>query len=604
MAGICFAQSRLDYDGKTISTIHFTGNTQFSQKDLEKLLTLKKAGIFNQKRIFSHRLLKQDIEAIRELYIGEGYLDILIIDSTRILENDKVFINLFVQEKHQYLLRQFTVVGNQKVSQDEIIKILDIRIDKPFQQYRYQNNLSVLADYYATKGMPYVSIRERINRNPDIIWEIDIQNEQDFFLRNIILPSTQSIRDKTIRRELTIQKGDMYNLNKLLRTRERIFDLGTFSNVNLIAVNPGKDSVDIRIDLNNSMWRVWDANIGVQQGRIEEVNQTYLFSQVDWLHKNIMHRAHRIGLTLNLNLLWDQLQMINSSKPSYNVEFRYTVPWLFLVRMETTFKLYYRKDVYSPFSETIIEKNDELLTQGLEISALFKYRKDFQIQVSTTFRQVESLLTLADNELQQKYGLSLYYDKRDNFLFPRTGWYIKQVSQIVRGLASQTSDYYQWDISATHYIPLFQESALAVRGEVGAIINNADTDPLYAMFRMGTENTVRGWSQSIGQPYYSSDSTLVFAGYNKIQFNAEYRFPIWNNYGGELFIDAGQLSDSFSKLTGINSYYISTGFGLTYKTFIGPVRLEIPFVLQDPEGSKKPGDRTEVSFILALLYAF
>ena len=61
--------------------------------------------------------------------------------------------------------------------------------------------------------------------------------------------------------------------------------------------------------------------------------------------------------------------------------------------------------------------------------------------------------------------------------------------------------------------------------------------------------------------------------------NLEYRFPIYKEWGGELFIDGGRL---YNGINGFNSSNFSWnyGAGITYDTTLGPVRVEyaIPFV--------------------------
>ncbi|MCK5519936.1 MAG: hypothetical protein KAI81_02385, partial [Candidatus Marinimicrobia bacterium] len=50
--------------------------------------------------------------------------------------------------------------------------------------------------------------------------------------------------------------------------------------------------------------------------------------------------------------------------------------------------------------------------------------------------------------------------------------------------------------------------------------------------------------------------------------------------------------------------YISMGPGISYNSVIGPVRLEFPFVVQDPGNGKGIFEPAEIPFILALLFAF
>ena len=58
--------------------------------------------------------------------------------------------------------------------------------------------------------------------------------------------------------------------------------------------------------------------------------------------------------------------------------------------------------------------------------------------------------------------------------------------------------------------------------------------------------------------------------------NFEYRFPIKNKFGGELFIDAGRLYETIDAFanTSISWNY---GIGAIYQTALGPIRIDIGF---------------------------
>ena len=58
--------------------------------------------------------------------------------------------------------------------------------------------------------------------------------------------------------------------------------------------------------------------------------------------------------------------------------------------------------------------------------------------------------------------------------------------------------------------------------------------------------------------------------------NFEYRFPIKNKFGGEVFIDAGRLYESFDAIRYKNLSW-DYGIGVTYQTTLGPIRIDIGF---------------------------
>jgi outer membrane protein insertion porin family len=66
----------------------------------------------------------------------------------------------------------------------------------------------------------------------------------------------------------------------------------------------------------------------------------------------------------------------------------------------------------------------------------------------------------------------------------------------------------------------------------------------------------------------------------------ELRRPVWRELNGAVFIDFGQVSRHSYDLP-FGDLKFSAGFGLSYSTPVGPIRLDIGFPFKAP-----PGDRS------------
>ena len=65
----------------------------------------------------------------------------------------------------------------------------------------------------------------------------------------------------------------------------------------------------------------------------------------------------------------------------------------------------------------------------------------------------------------------------------------------------------------------------------------------------------------------------------------EVRRPVWRELGGALFVDFGQVSLKSFDIP-VNDLQFSTGFGLSYTTPVGPLRLDIGFPFKPPRGDR------------------
>jgi outer membrane protein assembly factor BamA len=122
---------------------------------------------------------------------------------------------------------------------------------------------------------------------------------------------------------------------------------------------------------------------------------------------------------------------------------------------------------------------------------------------------------------------------------------------------------------------------------------------------------LRGWSKKIGKEYTidlnDSTSATIYSAKAKMMANLELRYDLPWNFGLDIFLDAGRLDDDLSTIFDWSSYYVNTGIGLYYKTPIGPIRVEVPILLNNPNKGtdREVTDRTIWNTInVGLLFAF
>ncbi len=96
-------------------------------------------------------------------------------------------------------------------------------------------------------------------------------------------------------------------------------------------------------------------------------------------------------------------------------------------------------------------------------------------------------------------------------------------------------------------------------------------------------------------PVKRNNETIHLNGkINRFLTSAELRIPISGAFGAECFVDGGQLWDSTSSLD-LGDLSWNGGVGLTYRSPLGPIRLDMAYQLDDP---------TKWELLLDVLYAF
>jgi outer membrane protein assembly factor BamA len=206
---------------------------------------------------------------------------------------------------------------------------------------------------------------------------------------------------------------------------------------------------------------------------------------------------------------------------------------------------------------------------------------------------------------ERSLGFLFRRDERDSFLYPNTGYFLEVEPEFFIDIFGGTSDFYRVEGTVSKYWRVLGGATLAGRVKVGSIHYYDGVTgfvPDYELFYLGGATSVRGFPSDRlhTREIQTEDGTRRVASGNfvKLLGNLELRFPIYWKFGGELFLDAGQLWPDYSSLNILTMRY-TTGIGITFATPLGPARVDFGRKL----GPLKPHERPWVTN-LALQYAF
>jgi outer membrane protein insertion porin family len=107
--------------------------------------------------------------------------------------------------------------------------------------------------------------------------------------------------------------------------------------------------------------------------------------------------------------------------------------------------------------------------------------------------------------------------------------------------------------------------------------------PASERFFAGGDTTIRGFAlDTVGTPATISTNGFPRGGNAVLILNTELRLPVWREVGAALFADGGNVFDrvtnfDFGELRG------ALGFGLRYRSPVGPIRIDVGFKLDRRE---------------------
>lgn len=158
------------------------------------------------------------------------------------------------------------------------------------------------------------------------------------------------------------------------------------------------------------------------------------------------------------------------------------------------------------------------------------------------------------------------------------------------------SQYLRPRVDLTYNFKLNQQSKLVTRfsAGVGLPIGNSDVIPYIKQFYVGGTNSLRSFiARSVGP-----GSEIPPEGYNdltgdiRLEGNLEYRFDVYGNLKGALFMDAGNIwltkedasrpNGTFHLNTFVKQIAISSGWGLRWDFSFIVARLDFAYTLRTP----------------------
>ena len=103
--------------------------------------------------------------------------------------------------------------------------------------------------------------------------------------------------------------------------------------------------------------------------------------------------------------------------------------------------------------------------------------------------------------------------------------------------------------------------------------------PASERFFAGGDSTIRGFAlDSVGSARTITTTGFPRGGNAMLLLNGELRVPVWGDLGAALFVDGGNVFERTTQLD-LGDLRGSVGFGVRYRSPIGPVRLDLGFKL-------------------------
>jgi outer membrane protein insertion porin family len=616
--------------------VSFDGQEYFHSEQLKTQLGIQAAS-FDFPGRYSRRLLDTDVNALKNLYHANGFLDVAV---TNEIEQDyhgkkgDLFVQFHIKEGAQTLVSTLTVEGAKAVSKETILSKIASSAGEPYSDFNVVSDRDNILALYYNEGFPDVQFKATLVNvpagaaTPDVKPGADVKSSADKKSSSESKPNTKAeihprvaltyqidegtqvkvgelfiggyekTRRGVIAREVKVKEGEPLREGDVIETQRRLYNLGIFTRVTLAPQNPtGTDpdkAVDVIVEEAKRYTIAYGGGFEVQRlGGSGPDSSSFEFAPLltfEISKANLTGRGDSLSFKIRASTLQGRALL------------GYTAPNVLRnpnLIFQATFFADKSRDV-TTFTSTRYESTIQLEHKISHTSQLF-YRYTFRkvlVDAASLKIDPEQIPLFSQPDLVSEFGVSWAREHRDNpsdatrgnyniVDFSLAGTKIGSSASFAR-LFLQNSSYY----TLTKWLVLARGTRFGVQQPFGGTL--AADVPLPERFFAGGGTSLRGFGFNQAGP---RDPVTGFpvGGLAMVVFNQELRFPlrlprVGTKLGGAIFYDVGNVFSSVGTITlhsspsitsqtnGQLSYLSHTvGFGFRYNTPVGPVRVDLAY---------------------------
>ena len=581
-----------------LTELNIAGQTYFKESDIRERLSMLPATRirFRQGR-FSDELLADDLQVIRNLYASNGFLSMKATAETeevRIGKANHVKVRIHIEEGPQWLVDAVEVRGIDASQIEAIGPLLSSVPQQPYSEVNPPTDRDAVLNYFYNQGFPEASFDWTVADSGPHSKRItyDVRAGPRKFVRGVLIGGLIASDPSMVNERIRVKPGEPLSQARLIESQRRLYDLGVFARVNMAIQNPNgeEESKQVLFEFEEARKYSFNLGVGAQIARIGGgaanfdapagsagfsprlslgVSRSNLFGVghtigIQGIVSNIQQRAigtylapkfrGRENLSLSASLLYDasfDVRTFRSRRNEGSVQLSRRLSRANTVQGRLT----YRRNTVS---DVIIDSNLVPI-----------YSRAVRVGIASA---------------------SFIQDKRDDPIDTRRGYYNTVDFGFASKIFASESDFTRLLMRNSSYHRITGEIILARSTTFGwqQIVGNPGPDgiPLPERFFSGGASTHRGFPDNQAGPRYT-ETGFPAGGSSLLMNSLELRFPlVGRSLGGIAFHDAGNVYRGITDVSfrvlqrdqqDFNYMVHAVGFGIRYKTPVGPVRFDVSY---------------------------
>jgi outer membrane protein insertion porin family len=592
--------------------VEVTGNASVPIEELRQLQKMSEGDVFLRSK------LDAMAGAIAQLYKTRGFATAQVNAAANEEGDGLVTPVIVITEGPRVLAGSVTISGNQAIPADRLLPLLTLKVGDPYFGPVVARDRDALLVAYLNAGYasadvtvpPVVPVATPAGARANVVFTI-VEGPQ-VIVEHIFITGNLRTKPAVIQRELQLSQGGPLGLENLTESRRRLSALGLFRRIQISAIShgdPSRRDVVVAVEEANQTTIGGGGGLEIDRrlrlsGTDTTADDVYEFAPRGFFEigrRNLGGRDRSVNLYTRLSLR-PNTDLANRNRfgfPEYRIVGTYREPRA-LKSYDLVATAAVEQGVRTGFNFSRKGFNTELthrLTPTIRGSARYAFvtthlfdeqlRPQDQLTVDRVFPQVRI----------SSLSTAVARDTRDDILEPQQGTLISAdatlAARVIGSEVGFTKTFLQGFIYRNLGRPhlVFAAGArLGLASPFERVVDGVDPDghpiqqvvrdlPASERFFAGGDTTVRGFSlDSVGVPETITPAGFPLGGDAEIVLNAELRTPVRGPIGAVLFADAGNVFVRATDLK-LTNLLGSLGFGVRYRSPIGPIRVDVGFKL-------------------------
>ena len=221
------------------------GNKYFDTETIRERMQVQPASLLIPNGHFSQRLLTEDVDAIKNLYQANGFLNVKVdadLQDNFEGKQNEMQVAIKIGEGPQTLVNALTVQGANTFTLETLEANLSNVQGQPFSEANVVSDRDAITYYYYDRGFPNVQFESTTTPVPGQTQRINvvykITEGQRVYVDRVLITGLNHTRPYIVNRQMRIHDDDPLSQSRMVDSQRRLYSLGLFNQVDTAVQNP------------------------------------------------------------------------------------------------------------------------------------------------------------------------------------------------------------------------------------------------------------------------------------------------------------------------------------------------------------------------------